>query len=333
MNETEIMEWLLEKKNPAIRYYALVNLTNTAKAKLAAARKEVMEDQVIKQILARQNEDGSWSQKERFYTDKYRGTIWQLLILAELGASGDDPRIAKACEFVLEHSQDPESMGFAMEMSKKTGHGLPKKVIPCLTGNMVYALIRLGYLDDPRVQKAIDWLVKYQKADDGIESITDLKYLKHEACFGKHTCFMGVVKTLKAFSAIPAKQRSKKVNQKIEKLAEFMLIHHLYKRSHDLEKKAKPGWTRFGFPLMYQTDLLEILEIFTALGIRDERMAEAYQVVINKQQPNGTWKLENTFNGKLIGDIERKNEDSKWITAKALKVLSRRNDYGKGDKP
>ncbi len=330
MNETEIMDWLLEDKDKAIRYYALANLTKTSKTELEAARKEVMADRTVKKILARQNADGSWSKKERFYTDKYQGTVWQLLILAELGASGEDPRIAKACEFVLEHSQDPDTMGFAMQMSKKTEHGLPGKVIPCLTGNMVYALIRLGYLDDSRVQKAIDWLVKYQKADDGTAREADWRYSKHEACFGKHTCFMGVVKALKAFSVIPPKQRSKKVKQKIDELAEFMLIHHLYKKSHELDKKAKPGWIRFGFPLMYQTDLLEILEIFTDLEISDERMRAAYAVVKSKQQPNGTWKLENTFNGKMIEDIEHKNEDSKWITAKALKVLNRSIHLGKG---
>ena len=217
-------------------------------------------------------------------------------------------------------------MGFSMETSKKTGHGLPGSVIPCLTGNMVYALIRLGYLQDERVKGAIDWLIKYQKADDGGESTSDQKYLKNVACFGRHTCFMGVVKALKAFSAIPAKQRSQEVNEKVLELSEFMLIHHLYRKSHDLETIAKVGWTRFGFPLMYQTDLLEILEIFRDLGINDVRMQDAYEVVKSRRQDDGTWKLQNTFNGKMIVDIERKNEPSKWITAKAMRVLRHDNE-------
>lgn len=329
MDNEAIISWLLEKGDPAVRYYTLKNITGAPLEQLAAARSAIMEDPAVMAILSKQNEDGSWFDKERFYTDKYHGTIWQLLILAELGADGSDPRIKKGCEFVLGHSQDPETMGFSMETSKKTGRGLPGNVIPCLTGNMAYALIRLGYLEDERVKGAIGWLVKYQKGDDGGGSTSDPRYLKHVACLGRHTCFMGVVKALKAFSAIPAHQRSKEVNEKIAELSEFMLIHHLYRKSHDLQTIAKAGWTRFGFPLMYQTDLLEILEIFMDLNISDDRMRDAYEVVRTKRLEDGTWKLQNTFNGKMIVDIERKNEPSKWITAKALRVLRQDNEITK----
>ncbi len=321
MDKEAIIEWLLEKDNPAVRYYTLENIIDASPHELGAARSAIMTDPAVMEILSKQNDDGSWFDPERFYTDKYHGTVWQLLVLAQLGADGSDPRIKKACEFLFEHSQDPETMGFSMETSKKTGHGLPGQVIPCLTGNMVYALIRLGYLQDPRVKGAIEWLTRYQVADDGVESTADPRYLKHVACFGRHTCFMGVVKALKAFSAIPVEHRSQQVNDKIGELSEFMLKHHLYKRSHDLEKIAKEGWTRFGFPLMYQTDLLEILEILTDIGIDDDRMHDACEVVKNRQGKDGKWKLQNTFNGKMIVNIERKSEPSKWITAKAMKVL------------
>lgn len=69
---------------------------------------------------------------------------------------------------------------------------------------------------------------------------------------------MGAVKTLKALSEIPENQRSDDVKNKIEKGAEYILKHHIYKRSHDLNFVAKPGWLKFGFPLMYQTDVLNI---------------------------------------------------------------------------
>jgi hypothetical protein len=331
MDNVDIINWLLEEKNPAVKYYTMNNLTEVSNKELAVAFATVNEDPIIKSILACQNEDGSWSQKERFYTDKYHGTIWQLLILAQLGANGNDPPIKKSSEFVLEHSQDSETMGFSVEMSKKTGHGLPSKVTPCLTGNMVYALIRLGYFNDKRVKGAIDWLVKYQTSNDGVATTTNFKYSKHDACFGKHTCFMGVVKSLKAFSVIPVEHRSVKIDMKIAELVEFMLCHHLYRKSHNLNQKAKPGWTRFGFPLMYQTDLLEILEIFSDLGIIDNRMKEAYDIVESKRQNDGTWKMQNTFNGKMIVDIESKNENSKWITAKAMKVLHKyHKDFSNG---
>jgi hypothetical protein len=74
---------------------------------------------------------------------------------------------------------------------------------------------------------------------------------------------------------------------------------------------------------MYQTDALEILGILTNLGYKDERMQEAVDLVISKQDNQGKWKLENTFNGRFQVNIEKKGESSKWITLNALRVLKR----------
>jgi hypothetical protein len=104
---------------------------------------------------------------------------------------------------------------------------------------------------------------------------------------------------------------------------EYLLKHHLYKKSHDLSKVAKPGWLRLGFPLMYQDDILEILAILTQLGYHDQRMQEAMDKLISKQDKEGKWKLENTFNGRFQTNIEQKGKPSKWITLNALKVIKK----------
>jgi hypothetical protein len=274
-------------------------------------------------ILAKQKKAGHWEIPENFYTAKYKGTVWQLLILAELGANITNKNIKKACEFILNHSQDLESGGFAHSTSAKKGGGRHSEVIPCLTGNMVWSLIRLGCLDDPRVKQAIKWITSYQRFDDGIqESLQGWPYDRLKAaCLGKHTCHMGAVKALKALSEIPENKRSNEVKDMIVKGVQYILKHHIYKRSHDLNLVAKPGWLKFGFPLMYQTDALEILGILTQLGHRDERMKEAIDVLISKQDDQGKWKLENTFNGRFQVSIEQKSKSSKWITLNALRVL------------
>lgn len=88
------------------------------------------------------------------------------------------------------------------------------------------------------------------------------------------------------------------------------MIHHVYKQSHNLNKISKPGWLKFGFPLMYQTDALEILYILTELGIKDSTMKDAIDVLFAKQNANGRWKLENTYNSdRLLISIGQKDED------------------------
>jgi len=320
------VNWLLEKDNPSVRYFALSQLLDKpeSSSEVQAAKKEIMLTGAVPNILAKQNVGGYWEAPEKFYTAKYKGTVWQLIILAELGANGNDERVKKACEFILANSQDHKSGGFSAWLSVTVSGGRYSGVLPCLTGNMVWSLIRLGFLDDPRVQRGIDWIVQYQRFDDGEAYPPKIwPYEKATSCFGKHSCHMGVVKSLKALAEIPAEKRSKAVDDTIERGVEYMLKHHIHKRSHNLSKVSKPGWLKLGFPLMYQTDVLEILGILTKLGCKDERMQEAVDLVIAKQDEQGRWNLENTFNGRFQTNIEQKGSNSKWITLNALKALKR----------
>jgi len=320
-------EWLLEKNNPSVRYFTLHDLLEKSwtEPEVIEAKQDIMKTDVVPAILAKQKKEGYWEEPERFYSAKYKGTVWQLMILAEHGADENNDTIRKACEFILASSQDLESGGFAYSSSAKTGGGRHSEVVPCLTGNMVWSLIRFGYLDDPRLRQGIKWITTYQRFDDGILEVPrgwPYDRLK-TGCLGKHTCHMGTVKTLKAVAEIPEKKRSDAVKQTIEKGAEYLLIHHVFKSSHNLNRVPKPGWLKFGFPLMYQTDALEILGILTQLGYKDQRMQEAIDIVISKQNNQGRWMLENTFNGRYHINIEQKEKPSKWITLHALRILKK----------
>lgn len=320
------LDWLLEKNSPSVRYFALTQILGKPQENydVEEAKKEIMLTGTVPKILSKQNEGGYWEAPEKFYTAKYRGTAWQLVILSELGADEKDERVKKACEFVLDSSQDIESGGFSIWASTKSKGGRHSGVIPCLTGNMVWSLIRLGFLDDERVKRGINWITKYQRFDDGERFPPKAwPYATAKSCFGKHSCHMGVIKALKALSEIPALARSFDVVDSIERGVEYVLKHHIFKRSHDLSRVSKPGWLRFGFPLMYQTDVLEILGILTKLGLKDERMEEAIALVISKQNEKGRWKLESTFNGRFQTNIENKGKESKWITLNAIKVLKK----------
>jgi hypothetical protein len=324
--KADATDWLLENDNPSVRYFTLMDILERRDDDpvVNKAKTAIMQTGAVPDILAKQNNGGYWGTPTSFYTAKYKGSVWQLLILAELGADGKNDKIRKACDFILQNSQDRQSGGFSPWHSVKTGGGRYSGVIPCLTGNMVWSLIRLGYLDDHRVQDGIKWITKYQRFDDGARpTLKDWPYDKLVMCFGKHSCHMGAIKTLKALAEIPADNRTADVKKTIEAGAEYILQHHIHKRSHDLGRVSKPGWLKFGFPLMYQNDVLEILGILTKLGYHDERMQEAIDLVVSKQDDQGRWILENTFNGKFQVDIERKDKQSKWITLNALRVLKR----------
>ena len=58
---------------------------------------------------------------------------------------------------------------------------------------------------------------------------------------------------------------------------------------------AKTRWTQLGFPLFWDTDALEMLEVLTDLGYRDERMEDTIGLVLSKRRPNGRWRNERSY--------------------------------------
>src|SRR4030043_2343519 len=111
--------WLLEDDNPSVRYFTLVDLLEKADNDLEVmkTKEDIMQKGVVSRILAKQKEEGYWEEAEKFYTAKYKGTVWQILILAELGADGKDSRIRRACEFLFKNSQGREKSGFSISVS------------------------------------------------------------------------------------------------------------------------------------------------------------------------------------------------------------------------
>ncbi len=314
--------WLLEATDPALRAAVLTDLLDRPADDhdVRTARAAMASDGVVGRILAAQGPDGHWGDRDAFYRDTYRGTVWQIVTLAALGADGADPRVRAGCEALLRDGQDLQSGGFGHDRARSTGGAQHGTVIPCLTGNAVWALVRLGLADDPRVRRGVDWLTAYQRFDTDGPAPQGWPYLR-EPCWGRHTCHMGVVKALKALAVLPAPSRTPAVERRIADGCEYLLRHHVHKRCHDTAQVARPGWLRLGFPLMYQTDALEMLRVLTSLGVHDDRMAEAVDLVVAKADDDGRLTLEQTFNDRFRVRIEVKGKPSRWLTLEALRML------------
>ncbi len=141
---------------------------------------------------------------------------------------------------------------------------------------------------------------------------------------------MGATKVLKAFSMIPEGKRDTDMKEIIKLEVEKILDNRVYRyrRNPEGSRKDKAGWKRFGFPLFYQADLLEVLDVLTRLGVRDERMQDAVNIVFQTQQSDGKWLLKNTYNGKFTVNIEKKHKPSKWITLRAMRMLKNWDELG-----
>ena len=72
---------------------------------------------------------------------------------------------------------------------------------------------------------------------------------------------------------------------------------------------------------MYQTDILELMDIMASLHLHSEALQEALDLIERKRSSNGTWKMNNSYNDRFLVPIETLSKPSKWITLRALRVL------------
>jgi len=89
-----------------------------------------------------------------------------------------------------------------------------------------------------------------------------------------------------------------------------------------LGKKPSSNWWKFGFPVFYVTDLLQIAAALTKLGYaNDPRLANTLAYILQKQDAQGRWALEYDYTGKTWLNFGPKKQPNKWVTLRALKVL------------
>ena len=98
------LPWLLAENGPGVRYLALRDLLDRPAddPQLAEARRAAHRAGPIAAVLAQMDAAGFWAEPGPGYYPKYRGSVWAVILLAQLGAaSSEDERIGRACAFGL----------------------------------------------------------------------------------------------------------------------------------------------------------------------------------------------------------------------------------------
>lgn len=344
--------WLTSEENPAVACLTRRELLGERRsAGLGALWARRNEYGPVAAILDRMHADGSWDRPSQDYR-KYTGSLWQVHFLGELYANGDDERVRRAAAYAFSRQLPDGSWSC---------NGRESAAIPCLTANVGRALARLGYARDERISRAISYCVRlldtfgcltcgaiYSQKNDapkdwGASSSTLNGY-----------CHMLAPKLLLFLAEVPGDcwpkgaeclrdecilmLREKQVHYCLpEEGREFFELFYTASSAQrrglrerflvahpTLHYKEKPGWLRFGYPLSYNSDVLESLRALFAHGepIRPE-YAPALAVVRSAADKEGRWTLRNSFNGKMLAEVEIKGRPSRWITYQALSVLAR----------
>jgi hypothetical protein len=315
MKSVSALDWLLEEDQPSIRYLVLTQLEGRPEndPDVKAAKRTITKIGWAADILAKQNQDGSWVSQERLYGPKYYSTNWMLLVLSDLGLTKSEPRIAKSCELWMKAFAKKDG-GFGLDRAKASHL--------CIVGNTARALVKFGYENDPRVTSAFEWFVKNQAKLGGW------------SCFGSGRN-LDSWEPLSAFAVYPRQKWTKSMKLAVEKGSEFFLERELHLQGDHYEP-----WYRFHYPVHYYYDLLVGLDFLTALGYTDDkRLGHAVGVLKKKRRADEKWNLDAvhpdveggiaewmTMHPKQAPtpfSLEKVRAPSKIITLKATTILKR----------
>ena len=265
----------------------------------------------------------------------YKGSVWCFAEAVERGLDRRTPHVSTTAEFILSSCQT-SSGGFSLNWN-------PPIALACRTGDMVRYLIRAGYCDE-RVSKGIEWIVRNQRADGGwlhcpLAGICDQlrlvlfkkpgSGLRREKDPDVTSCFYATIACSTALVEHRDCVGTGSHHDSIRKAAEFFLKRSLFKNSNNEPIETRTSWNRdfrlLGYPVLSQYDILYGLLFIARAGyFNDGRTGEAFNIVMSKQNNDGTWNMENARTGMMKNDDLKNREGvrSKWVTLQVLRLLS-----------
>lgn len=296
--EKSVVQWLLDS-DPSIRWQVMRDLTGAPAEEVAAERSRVASEGWGARLLALQAPDGRWWAE----TDPWplKGTIFTLVLLKYLGL---DPSSAEARRAIgrvregLTHIYADDRPFFDGETE------------PCINGRILAAGAYFGEASDGLV----DRLLEGQLEDGGWNC---------DAPPSRRSSFHSTICVLEGLLAYEkARGATAEVTQARERAQEYLLARRMF-RSLSTGEVIDGDWTRFSFPPTYHYDVLRGLDYLRSAGVKpDERVAEAVELVLGKQDEDGRWPLENPHPDRVDFDMEgAAGTPGRWNTLRALRVL------------
>ncbi len=306
-----VLDWLLDS-DPAIRWQVLRDLVGAPADVVAAERARVAAEGWGARLLALQGEDGQWAGGACFparsfnWRDEDHGQPWTatlptLQLLCDFGVEPSSDRVRRAVALVRdgcrwEHAGQPFFSG---------------EVEPCINGRTV----TLGTYFDQHVDGVVARLLGEQLADGGWNCEAENGSIRSS-----------FATTINVLEGLLAHERA--TGGSAESIAarrrgeEYLLERKLFRRKSSGEVVSQ-AWLQFSFPTHWHYDVLRALDYFRSAGdVPDARVDEAIELLRSRQQPDGTWLLENTHPGEVHFALEDgDNRPSRWNTLRALRVL------------
>jgi hypothetical protein len=302
--KADTTEWLLEDTNPSVKYFSLRWLLDKSEddPEVASASQAIAHSDSVKKLLRRQRPEGYWGTDIR----PHHGTRGNLLLLMWLGYRGDEG-IKKAMDYRINGCLK-EDGAYGIELKGRTVK------LPCHGADLLRQMLWFGYKEDQRAQKLLGWLVQIQGEDGVWPCVSKLR---------PFSCLWATADVLRAYRDLPSEWLTPQIEESQRLAVEQFLNSNLYQYG---SAKPSPRWLEFGYPLQWDTDILEVLELLAPYITPDEeRIQPGLSMILEKQDAAGRWPCEKHPKGgrwmKKFIDFDEIGQPSKWVTLHAMKML------------
>jgi hypothetical protein len=278
---------------------------------------------LFSEIFSLRAENGCWNELDtgdrhypelNHYVPKYKATLWVLILLADMQYRQQGDEIRKPMKIISDHFRDRKAPIYSL--------GRSHFPIPCLNGNMLYLHQYFRFDPAGMTDSIVDFFARYQRFDDGdFKTPSAFPYCSNRSCYGRHTCYWGVVKLLKGLCFIPEEERSENARKLITRCIDYILLHEVCYSSRLPDRFIQKNIDQLTFPNMYNSDFLEILWLLKREKVTSVRVLKALQLLKDKKNTDGTWKIERRI-PDLVVPVGRKTGANHFITRRAGKVMA-----------
>ncbi|MFV0390787.1 MAG: hypothetical protein ACK5KP_02710 [Paludibacteraceae bacterium] len=204
--------------------------------------------------------------------------------------------------------------------------GKSDDILSCYNSMITSTLTRMKYPEKMRIDKGINWILKYQNIERGKENKwTGSRIQKYGGCLKSTPCYIGIVKAMIAlndYKKSPNYLTSREIEQKLESGLEYILEQNVYLRKSNKQPITK-YINKLTYPFSYKTNIIEILRLLKDNNlITDSRCDFAKDFINTKRQKNGFWKVNSSYLPKFWVQFDKPKEQGEWISYEINKIMN-----------
>ncbi|MCB0805892.1 MAG: hypothetical protein KDC05_08845 [Bacteroidales bacterium] len=301
---SEIINWLLQGD---------VSIQYQVKRDLLHEDDKALQEKIAQQgwgaaYLSTRHPDGHWGMK--FYQPKWTSSHYTLLDLRNLCISPENPPIRQSIRMILENEKGHDG--------GVNPAGSVNNSDVCING---MALNYACYFktEEKLLHSVVDFILSQQLSDGGFNCRLNRSGAKHSSL---HTT-LSTVEGIHEYLQNGYTYRKSELKMACRQAEEFILIHRLF-LSDRTGKIIHKDFLRFPWSSRWRYDILRALDYFRhADHPYDERMQPALDVLLKKQNKNGTWNTQAKHPGQEHFETEKAGVPGRMNTLRAMRVLQK----------